>query len=363
MTVKPAKKNAPAEMYLLGDIGDAIGGFNADTVIDALKGVPTGAALEVFINSRGGIVSDGIAIYNLLKQYQVTLHVIGLAASAASVVAMAGNRRVMHKGAMLMIHRASGVTLGNASAHEQTLDALKKVDEQILGIYAAATGKTAEDLRPMMEAETLFSGREAVDVGFMTECEEEDEPEEQDSIMASNAAFVAIKAWRVGEIAACALYPVPSKAEKGLNPMSENEEVVNGKPEQATPQPPVASIAEIRAACKGATAEFVLSLAEKNPTMDQVRLAWIDEQSAQISALKERMEQSPVFSNGVPAIEGNTKIATNQSVDVVSAWTARTQEYRAKFKDNAVAIRELRKDEPQMYKDYIEAINKTPMKG
>lgn len=157
------------EMYLYGYVGGSFfdEGFTAGDVLDALSEHGP-ADLTVHINSGGGYVYDGIAIYNALKSHQgqVTVHVDALAASAASVIAMAGDLIVMGEAALMMIHNASAVTIGDHSEHSKGSEFLKKIDRQAAGIYARRTGMAVEKVSEMMEAETWLSTEEAVEKGF-----------------------------------------------------------------------------------------------------------------------------------------------------------------------------------------------------
>lgn len=123
--------------------------------------------LDVFINSPGGDVFTGIAIHNILSRYdRVRVHVDGLAASIASVIAMAGQEIIMPENAMMMIHNPWGVVAGDADELRGTADVLEKVQSQIAGIYAAKTGRSVDQCLADMNAETWLTGAEAVELGY-----------------------------------------------------------------------------------------------------------------------------------------------------------------------------------------------------
>ena len=126
--------------------------------------------ITVRINSGGGVASDGTAIYSLLLAHRgiVTAVVEGVAASAASLILMAGDERRMRPGSMLMIHDTSRITWGNADEHRKSADFLDKLSGQYAGIYASASGLDATEVREMMKAETWFSAEEARAKGFIT---------------------------------------------------------------------------------------------------------------------------------------------------------------------------------------------------
>ena len=120
------------------------------------------------INSGGGSAFDGMAMYTALKHWKgdVHVHVDGLAASAASVVAMAGDVINIAEGGMIMIHSASTGLQGNADDMRKQVDVLDKLDGQMAGIYASRTGKDREDVLALMAEETWFTAEEAVAAGL-----------------------------------------------------------------------------------------------------------------------------------------------------------------------------------------------------
>jgi ATP-dependent protease ClpP protease subunit len=143
-------------------------GISAQEFVDELAGIS--GAVEVHINSPGGDAFDGITIYNALAaRDQVTTVVDGLAASAASVIAMAGQKRVMSPGAMMMIHDALALCIGNAADMRETAILLDKVSDNIASVYAAHTGTPLADWRKAMVAEGWYTAQEAVDAGLAHE--------------------------------------------------------------------------------------------------------------------------------------------------------------------------------------------------
>lgn len=136
--------------------------------IDALK---ADDEIVVHINSPGGSATAGVAIYNALKNHpgQVTVIVDGIAASSASIVAMAGDKIVMRKGALMMIHNPWSITMGDANDHRKSADVLDKHRDSLAEIYVAASGKSVDDVNDIMAEETWYTAQEAVDAGFATE--------------------------------------------------------------------------------------------------------------------------------------------------------------------------------------------------
>jgi len=160
-------------LQLYGDIGenwwDPGPGITGKSVAEWLKENADGASeITVRINSYGGVVSDGVTIYNLLSQHKaaVTCIIDGFALSAASVIAMAGDEIQMLPGTMMMIHPASGVAMGTAEDMEITAKALRSMSDASAQIYADRTGKSKDECLALMDAETWFQPSEALAAGF-----------------------------------------------------------------------------------------------------------------------------------------------------------------------------------------------------
>lgn len=163
------------ELVLYGFVGDDFwgDGFTASQVIDALAMLGRDADITVRINSGGGYTDDGIAIYNALKAHRgdVAVVVDAIAASSASVIAMAGDTITMRSGALMMIHDPAKFTWGNAGDHEKSTEQLNKLADLMADIYAEQTGEDAETIREDMKAELWLTGAEAVERGFATDTE------------------------------------------------------------------------------------------------------------------------------------------------------------------------------------------------
>lgn len=127
--------------------------------------------LKVIINSPGGDVQAGQEIYSILKDIKnpVTINVQSIAASAASMVAMAGDTVKMSPVALLMIHNASTCTSGDYRDMQHTADVLQTVNTAIMQAYIAKTGKTEDELREMMDKETWLTANQCIEHGFADE--------------------------------------------------------------------------------------------------------------------------------------------------------------------------------------------------
>lgn len=144
-------------------------GFTASRMGAILRNI--GARdVTVNVNSPGGDFFEGVAIYNLLRQHKakVTIQVMGLAASAASVIAMAGDEILMGDGAFLMIHNAWAVAVGNRHDMLAASEQLAPFDQAMAEVYAARSGKSVEEAAEMMDKETWIGAAQAVKDGFAT---------------------------------------------------------------------------------------------------------------------------------------------------------------------------------------------------
>jgi len=162
------------ELFLYQPIGvDWFGeGITGSTVIQALDVIGSKRAI-VRINSPGGDAFEGIAIYNALKRHAAGVDVIvdALAASAASIIALAGETRTTAKGAMWMVHRASTFAFGNAEEVQKALNMLNAGDKSLAAIYATAMSKTEAEIMDIMTAETWYTEAEALAAGLSTQTE------------------------------------------------------------------------------------------------------------------------------------------------------------------------------------------------
>lgn len=153
-------------------IYDEIGywGITADDFARELEAV-TAAEIEVQINSPGGEVFAGVAIYNALRTHpaRVTTRVDGIAASIASVIAQAGDHRVMVESAQMMIHEAWGLAVGSAADMREMADLLDRQCDVLAGIYANRSGRPVDECRERMRGESWLTDQETLDAGLADE--------------------------------------------------------------------------------------------------------------------------------------------------------------------------------------------------
>jgi len=159
------KAKETADVWIYSEIGGY--DINAKSFIDEIKDLK-GKNLNVHINSLGGSVFDGLAIYNALKSHKGNVNTIveGIAASIASVIAMAGDTIEMSKNSLFMIHNPFTMAGGDAEELRKTANVLDKIRDEIANIYAEKTSQDHETLIGLMAAETWFNANETLEIGF-----------------------------------------------------------------------------------------------------------------------------------------------------------------------------------------------------
>lgn len=167
------KSATEAEIIVYAGIGQDWWGdgsmISAKQFSDELKKIPdTVNTLNIRLNSPGGDVFEGVAIYNRLKQHKAkkVIHIDGLAASIASIIAMSGDEIIMGEGALMMIHLPWTWAMGDRTELDNTINRLMDIEEQMLGIYAKRTKMDRGEIRSMLEKETWFNAEEAIEKKF-----------------------------------------------------------------------------------------------------------------------------------------------------------------------------------------------------
>ncbi|MBB5515775.1 ATP-dependent protease ClpP protease subunit [Rubricella aquisinus] len=243
-------------------------GFTHAEVVAALGEIGPDADVTVHINSGGGIATEGTAIRSALADRDGRTDVVvdGIAASAASLIAMAGDTVSMSLGSLLMIHDPSGFTWGTVEDHEKTIKGLNSLGNTYARVYARKSGKTDEDCRAIMRAETWFTPDEAVAAGFADE--------ELDGEAVAVSAFpyqqyerapgelVALaknSGWRSPvPVAALTKPPTPPQAiQKETPKMAQNPKATGATTSPAAPEQPEAAItaADVKARIKAITGD------------------------------------------------------------------------------------------------------------
>lgn len=166
--IKAKEDDGASEIWIYDEIG--IWGIDAKDFVKELSAIKS-KKIDMHINSPGGDVFDGAAIYNEIKRHSadVTTYIDGIAASIASVIALAGNQVYMAENALYMMHNPWGMVLGNAEDMRKQADVLDKVRDTMLGAYTAKSGNDKKDIIALLDAETWLSAEEALEEGFIDE--------------------------------------------------------------------------------------------------------------------------------------------------------------------------------------------------
>lgn len=168
------------QIDIYGDIsnndwwGDNVTPTNFKKDLDSLGEIET---LDIYVNSGGGEVFAGQAIFNIIKRHKATknVYIDGLAASIASIIAMAGDKVIMPENALMMIHNPATFVWGDAKELSSVVEKLEKVKSTLIDVYAKKSGLDDEEISKMMDDETWFTASEAKEKGFVDEVQEGEE--------------------------------------------------------------------------------------------------------------------------------------------------------------------------------------------
>ena len=252
-----------ATIHIFDQIGEdwfSNSGITAKSFAETLQAVGPGP-LNVEINSPGGNVWDGLAIYNMLRgrQSAVTTKVVGVAASIASIIALAGDTVEIADAALMMIHDPSGLTAGTSEDMRKMADALDQHAAILSGVYEKKTGKTASAIRAAMKAETWFTSAEAITFGLA------DKISKEKPAMEANAARAWFRAslpkLSTGSISAVADGAITAPTSQPPHNMTESNPVVPAAP--VAPAPAAPSAIDIEAIVAKAVAA---AISAKTPT-------------------------------------------------------------------------------------------------
>jgi ATP-dependent Clp protease, protease subunit len=185
------QKGKALDIYLYDIIGNFMGeGVSAKQFAKALEPHADVEQINLYINSPGGIVWDGVSIYNILKRHKanVTAYVDGLAASIASLILQAGDTRVIAEGALVMLHKPWSFVVGNSQAMLNEAIELDKIEDSLVDIYVKRSGKSAEDVKAFLKGEdgadgTYFDSSEAQAAGLVDSISEAKKQAALDSSM------------------------------------------------------------------------------------------------------------------------------------------------------------------------------------
>ena len=178
---KAEAKADSLDITIYGDIGESWWSDSTSAVdIEKTLKATSANVININLNSPGGDVFDGIAIYNQLKNHpaKIIINVDGLAASAASIIAMAADELIMNTGSMLMIHEASTWTWGTKLDIRKTLNALEGIDKSLADIYMTRYQGERSEIETMIANETWFTANEAVEIGLAHKVNEQVEDDD-----------------------------------------------------------------------------------------------------------------------------------------------------------------------------------------
>lgn len=163
-------KDRVTNLYIFGDI-------YSDTSLMAEISELDVDEINVYINSYGGAVSEGLAIYNALKNHKATVNTYcqGFACSIASVIMQAGDTRYMCSSSLLMIHNAWTLTMGNSEELRKTADDLEKINGEVLKIYVEKSGLSEDEIKQMLDDEDWITSDEAIAKGLADKVIKEDD--------------------------------------------------------------------------------------------------------------------------------------------------------------------------------------------
>lgn len=219
--LRAAKDDEPGTIGLYGRIGEDWdgSGWTAQKMAAILRNI--GARdVVVNINSPGGDVFEGLALYNLLREHagRITVNIVGLAASAASFVAMAADEVRIAKAASMMIHNTQSIAIGDRHEMRDTADWMEQFDALLADIYADRSGQEAKKIGKMLDAETWLLGQYAVDAGFADRLMAADEVVEGDPpAVASNGVRKAEEVLRAAGLTRSQSQGIIASIKSGLS--------------------------------------------------------------------------------------------------------------------------------------------------
>lgn len=279
-------------------------------MLDAAPGKP----VTVNINSGGGDVAEATAIYAMLgRRDNVTINIDGLAASAATLVAMAGDTIKMAANAWFMIHDPFGVEIGGADEMRGYADLLDRTATNLAQTYAARTGKPVDEIRDLMKAESWLTAEQALDYGFITDIT----PNKQVAAMADPARFKNVPAALAARFAS---------AQPGTPPELKPTETA------AMPTTPAAlTPAAIKAACPKCDDKFVVEALESGKTLDAIK----DQHLGNLAAANENLHAE--LSELKASHDDELKRRDEVHADEVEQLNAKLNLYRGVSPDDAPA--------------------------
>lgn len=328
-------KGDTADVLVYDQIGSSFfsEGLTAKAFADSLRGLGKGIkTINVRINSPGGSVFDGTAIYNTLRNHgaKVVTHIEGGALSIASLIAMAGDERRMASNGYLMIHDPISGARGSADDLRKTAEMLDKVKATMVSTYAERSGRDAESIAEMMGKETWLTAAEAKELGFV------------DAI--------------AGEAKVVAMFDPQMFA----NVPAELLSISNLKePAMSTPaEPKPATLKELKAACLGADNDFLVAQMDAEATVAAAQTAWMAEQSKRLAQARADLEAAK---NAPPAsaVAGVDPLPAGGAPSATAGdfWGA-VSEFQKEGLSRQKAIAKAVREQPDLHKAMLASANK-----
>lgn len=286
-----AVSEAKGEVRIYDQIGS---GFFTDGVTSKqfakdIKALGDVSQIDVRINSPGGSVFEGLAIFNELDRHDATINVFvdGTALSMASAVAMAGDTITMADNALMMIHNPRAGVVGESKDMRRIADMVDKSKESLIKAYAGKTGKDKNEISALMDAETWMTAEEAFELGFVDAVGEEVE---------LVATFTIPEDFRVPNHLCAHVSALFGSATDSNDRVTETEKKESANMSDTQTAEPVATtpatLGEIKAACPGADADFVIAQLEVNATVAAAQKAFIAKQQSDVEAAKKEAAEA-----------------------------------------------------------------------
>lgn len=325
------------------------------------QALSSGEPVEVDIDSPGGYVTDGARIYSMLKAHPtpVTVNVVGMAASSASLIAMAGSPTRISPAAMIMIHNASTTSEGDYRDHEKTSEVLKQVNKSLITAYQLKTGLEESEIQTMMDAETYFTANEAVEKGFADEMMFQSQ---------KTPARFAASATLLGMIPEKVLNGMKA-AKEGTKPAGSTPEPPPAQPKPAEPEqkeaPKAMDLEKFKAEHSELYNQIVAEAAKAGATSERTRITDLNDMASAPGAAAivaeaitngdtPEMTAMKIVKNSKERIE---KVGEARSTDAQNSGTAKVEASEAPFKDETDEDKEARALE-ERYKKAAQSVNK-----
>lgn len=287
-----------AEILIYDRIGESFWdeGLTAKQFRQELKALGEVPQLNVRINSPGGSMAHGLAIYETLREHSArkVVHIDGWAASMASIIAMAGDEILIAEAALVMIHDPFGYAEGSAEDLRRYADMMDKSKSKMVAIYAGRTKLAEDEIGRMMAAETWLDANEAIEKGFANKL--------------SGQAAEALAEVRLDGFRNVPKWVRDMCARPPEDKAKENTTMSTTPAPAATPEAPkAATLEQLEAACEGATSEFLLGQLKAKATVEAAIKAYNVQLKADAEAAKKELAESKTKPTPAPTADGTPK--------------------------------------------------------